>query len=100
MPDQSTWVLTSYLVSNAIVLPLGGWASNLIGRRNFFVPCIMIFTASGFCAALRHPLPLLLVFRVIQGAGGGGLQPMAQAIMADSFEPHKTAARRLRCTGW
>ncbi len=87
--DQSTWVLTSYLVSNAIVLPLGGWASNLMGRRNFFVVCIMIFTASSFLCGIAPSLPLLLVFRVIQGAGGGGLQPMAQAIMADSFEPHK-----------
>jgi MFS transporter, DHA2 family, multidrug resistance protein len=87
--DQSTWVLTSYLVSNAIVLPLGGWASNLMGRRNFFVLCIMIFTASSFLCGIAPSLPLLLVFRVIQGAGGGGLQPMAQAIMADSFEPHK-----------
>ncbi len=87
--DQSTWVLTSYLVSNAIVLPLGGWASNVMGRRNFFVTCILIFTAASFCCGIAPTLPLLLVFRVIQGAGGGGLQPMAQAIMADSFEPHK-----------
>src|SRR5579871_6679897 len=87
--DQSTWVLTSYLVSNAIVLPLGGWASNLMGRRNFFVFCITVFTIASFCCGAAPTLPLLLVFRVIQGAGGGGMQPMAQAIMADSFEPHK-----------
>jgi MFS transporter, DHA2 family, multidrug resistance protein len=87
--DQSTWVLTSYLVSNAIVLPLGGWASNLIGRRNFFVFCITVFTIASFLCGAAPTLPLLLLFRVIQGAGGGGLQPMAQAIMADSFEPHQ-----------
>ena len=87
--DQSTWVLTSYLVSNAIVLPLGGWASNLMGRRNFFVVCITIFTVASFFCGIAPTLPLLIVFRVIQGAGGGGMQPMAQAIMADSFEPHK-----------
>jgi MFS transporter, DHA2 family, multidrug resistance protein len=87
--DESTWVLTSYLVSNAIVLPLGGWASSLMGRRNFFVFCIIIFTAASFLCGAAPTLPLLLLFRVIQGAGGGGLQPMAQAIMADSFEPHK-----------
>ena len=87
--DQSTWVLTSYLVSNAIVLPLGGWASNLMGRRNFFVTCIIIFTVASFCCGIAPSLGLLLLFRVIQGAGGGGLQPMAQAIMADSFEPQK-----------
>jgi MFS transporter, DHA2 family, multidrug resistance protein len=87
--DQSTWVLTSYLVSNAIVLPLGGWASNLMGRRNFFVFCIVIFTTASFLCGIAPSLPLLLIFRVIQGAGGGGLQPMAQAIMADSFEPQQ-----------
>jgi DHA2 family multidrug resistance protein len=87
--DQSTWVLTSYLVSNAIVLPLGGWASNLIGRRNFFVFCITVFTVASFLCGAAPTLPLLLLFRVIQGAGGGGLQPMAQAIMADSFEPQQ-----------
>ncbi len=87
--DQSTWVLTSYLVSNAIVLPLGGWASSLMGRRNFFVFCITVFTVASFLCGAAPSLTMLLIFRVIQGAGGGGMQPMAQAIMADSFEPHK-----------
>ncbi|HZP05126.1 MAG TPA: DHA2 family efflux MFS transporter permease subunit [Terracidiphilus sp.] len=87
--DQSTWVLTSYLVSNAIVLPLGGWASSLMGRRNFFVFCITVFTIASFLCGAAPTLPMLLLFRVIQGAGGGGMQPMAQAIMADSFEPHQ-----------
>ncbi|MGA2539251.1 MAG: DHA2 family efflux MFS transporter permease subunit [Terracidiphilus sp.] len=87
--DEGTWVLTSYLVSNAIVLPLGGWASSVLGRRNFFVLCIIIFTVSSFLCGAALSLPMLLIFRVLQGAGGGGLQPMAQAIMADSFEPHK-----------
>ncbi len=87
--DQGTWVLTSYLVSNAIVLPLGGWASSLMGRRNFFVFCITVFTVASFLCGAAPSLPLLLLFRIIQGAGGGGMQPMAQAIMADSFEPHK-----------
>ncbi len=87
--DEGTWVLTSYLVSNAIVLPLGGWASSLMGRRNFFVLCITIFTVASFLCGAAPTLPMLLIFRVIQGAGGGGMQPMAQAIMADSFEPQK-----------
>ncbi len=87
--DEGTWVLTSYLVANAIVLPLGGWASSLMGRRNFFVFCIVVFTVASFLCGAAPTLPLLLLFRVIQGAGGGGMQPMAQAIMADSFEPHK-----------
>ncbi len=87
--DEGTWVLTSYLVSNAIVLPLGGWASSLMGRRNFFVFCIIVFTVASFLCGAAPTLPMLLLFRVIQGAGGGGMQPMAQAIMADSFEPQK-----------
>jgi MFS transporter, DHA2 family, multidrug resistance protein len=87
--DEGTWVLTSYLVSNAIVLPLGGWASSLMGRRNFFVFCIVVFTVASFLCGAAPTLPMLLVFRIIQGAGGGGMQPMAQAIMADSFEPQK-----------
>jgi MFS transporter, DHA2 family, multidrug resistance protein len=87
--DQSTWVLTTYLVANAVVLPMGGWASSVIGRKNFFLLCIVIFTAASFLCGLAPSIGLLLLFRVIQGAGGGGLQPMAQAIMADSFEPSK-----------
>jgi DHA2 family multidrug resistance protein len=87
--DQGTWVLTSYLVSNAIVLPMGAWASSVMGRKNFFLLCIIIFTVSSFLCGAALSLPMLLLFRVMQGAGGGGLQPMAQAIMADSFEPHK-----------
>ncbi len=87
--NEGTWVLTSYLVANAIVLPMGAWISSVMGRRNFFVLCIIIFTVSSFLCGAAPTLPMLLIFRIIQGAGGGGMQPMAQAIMADSFEPHK-----------
>ena len=87
--DQSTWVLTSYLVANAIVLPMGAWAASVVGRKNFFMLCIVIFTLSSFLCGIAPTLPLLLLFRIFQGIGGGGLQPMAQAIMADSFEPSK-----------
>jgi len=87
--DEGTWVLTSYLVANAIVLPIGAWASSVIGRKNFFILCITIFTVSSFLCGAAPSLPMLLLFRVLQGAGGGGMQPMAQAIMADSFEPQK-----------
>jgi DHA2 family multidrug resistance protein len=87
--NQGTWVLTSYLVANAIVLPIGAWASSVVGRRNFFLLCVVIFTVSSFLCGAAPSLPMLLVFRVLQGAGGGGMQPMAQAIMADSFEPQK-----------
>ncbi|HTS49868.1 MAG TPA: DHA2 family efflux MFS transporter permease subunit [Bryobacteraceae bacterium] len=87
--DESTWVLTSYLVSNAIVLPISGWLASLFGRKRFFMLCIFIFTlASVFCGTAAS-LGMLLLFRIIQGAGGGGLQPMAQAILADVFPPQK-----------
>src|SRR3979490_2270837 len=87
--DQGTWVLTSYLVSNAIILPVGAWASSVIGRKNFFLLCITIFTAASFLCGIAPTLPILLISRVLQGVGGGGLQPIAQAIMADSFEERK-----------
>jgi DHA2 family multidrug resistance protein len=83
--DESTWVLTTYLVANAVVLPITGWLSSLLGRKRFFMICIALFTlASMFCGA-APTLPALLCSLAIQGAGGGGLQPMAQSIMADSF---------------
>src|SRR3984893_3839030 len=87
--SQGTWVLNSYLVSNAIILPVGAWASSSIGRKNFFTLCITIFTVASFLCGIAPTLPILLLARVLQGVGGGGLQPMAQAIMADSFEPRK-----------
>src|ERR1700752_3127512 len=87
--DQSTWVLTSYLVSNAIVLPITGWLTSVIGRKRFFLICIVIFTVSSLLCGIAPSLPFLLLARVIQGAGGGGLQPMAQAILADTFPPAK-----------
>ena len=88
--DQGTWVLTSYLVSNAIVLPLGALGLQRDGPQELLPGLYRRSSLSpASCAAPRSSLPMLLVFRVLQGAGGGGLQPMAQAIMADSFEPHK-----------
>src|SRR5271156_1241145 len=87
--DQSTWVLTSYLVSNAIVLPISGWLAGAIGRKRFFMACLGIFTVSSLLCAVAPSLGLLLFFRVLQGAGGGGLQPMAQAILADTFPPQQ-----------
>jgi len=87
--DESTWVLTSYLVSNAIVLPISGWLANLFGRKRFFLLCIFVFTVSSLLCGIAPSLPLLILFRVIQGVGGGGLQPMAQAILADTFPPQK-----------
>ena len=87
--DQSTWVLTSYLVSNAIVLPISGWIAVRFGRKRFFMGCLAVFTVSSFLCGVAPNLGFLLLFRVLQGAGGGGLQPMAQAILADTFPPHQ-----------
>jgi MFS transporter, DHA2 family, multidrug resistance protein len=87
--DESTWVLTSYLVSNAIILPISGWLAGRIGRKRFFMACLLIFTASSLLCGIAPTLGLLLVFRVLQGLGGGGLQPMAQAILADTFPPQQ-----------
>jgi DHA2 family multidrug resistance protein len=87
--EESTWVLTSYLVSNAIVLPITGWLVSLLGRKRFFLICISLFTVSSLFCGIAPSLAILLISRVIQGAGGGGLQPMAQAILADTFPPEK-----------
>jgi MFS transporter, DHA2 family, multidrug resistance protein len=87
--EESTWVLTSYLVSNAIVLPITGWLVSLMGRKRFFLICISLFTVSSLLCGVAPTLAVLLISRVIQGAGGGGLQPMAQAILADTFPPEK-----------
>ena len=87
--DQSTWVLTSYLVSNAIILPVSGWLATTFGRKRFFMTCLGIFTVSSLLCGFAPSLGALLLFRVLQGAGGGGLQPMAQAILADTFPPHQ-----------
>ncbi|HEY6292000.1 MAG TPA: DHA2 family efflux MFS transporter permease subunit [Terriglobia bacterium] len=87
--DQSTWVLTSYLVSNAIVLPISGWFAGALGRKRFFTICLASFTAASLLCGIAPSLGALLFFRVLQGAGGGGLQPMAQAILADTFPPEK-----------
>ena len=73
--DESTWVLTSYLVSNAIVLPLSGWLSSIVGRKRFYMGCVALFTVSSCLCGLAPNLGMLILFRIMQGAGGGGLQP-------------------------
>src|SRR5258706_53830 len=86
---ESPWVLTSYLVSNAIVLPSSGWLANFFGRKRFYMACVFLFTASSFLCGLAPSLGWLIVFRVLQGLGGGGLAPSEQSILADSFPPAK-----------
>ena len=87
--DQATWVLTSYLVANAIVLPASAYLTTFIGRKRFYMICVVLFGVSSMLCGLAPSLPLLIFFRVLQGAGGGGLQPSEQAILADTFEPRK-----------
>ena len=87
--SQASWVLTSYLVTNAIVMPITGWLANTFGRKRLYLICIVGFTASSFLCGLAPNLATLVLLRAIQGASGGGLQPSAQAIMSDSFPASK-----------
>ncbi|HKC99531.1 MAG TPA: DHA2 family efflux MFS transporter permease subunit [Methylomirabilota bacterium] len=86
-PEEATWVLTSYLVSNAIILPTTAWLTSVFGRKRFLLACIMIFTLSSALCGAATSLGMLIVARVVQGAGGGALQPIAQAILMESFPP-------------
>jgi DHA2 family multidrug resistance protein len=87
--DESAWVLTSYLVSNAIVLPISGWIANRIGRKRFYMICVGVFTTSSALCGFAPSLGWLVFFRVLQGIGGGGLGPSEQSILADTFPPAK-----------
>jgi DHA2 family multidrug resistance protein len=87
--DESTWVQTSYLVSNAIILPMSGWLSTQLGRKRFYMTCVVLFTISSMLCGLATSLPMLILFRVMQGLGGGGLGPSEQAILADTFTPEQ-----------
>jgi DHA2 family multidrug resistance protein len=90
--DESTWVLTSYLVANAIVLPLSAWLSRVFGRKNYYMTCVALFSISSLMCGLAPSLGLLVFFRVLQGIGGGGLAPVEQAILVDTFPADKRAA--------
>jgi DHA2 family multidrug resistance protein len=85
--DEATWTLTSYLVANAIILPMTGWLANQFGRKRLLMGSVMGFTIASFFCGFAPNLPFLIVFRVIQGATGGGLQPLSQAILMESFPP-------------
>ncbi len=87
--DEATWVLTSYLVANAIILPASSWFSLRFGRKRFLIACIMIFTISSFACGAATSLALILIARAVQGAGGGALQPLSQSILLESFPPEK-----------
>ncbi len=87
--DEATWVLTSYLVANAIILPTSSWFSQRFGRKRFLLTCIVIFTISSFACGAADSLAVILIARAVQGAGGGALQPLSQAILLESFPPHQ-----------
>jgi len=87
--DEATWVLTSYLVSNAVILPASSWFALRFGRRNFLIACIVVFTLASFLCGAATNLGMILFARTIQGAGGGALQPLSQAILLESFPPEK-----------
>jgi len=89
--DESTYIVTSYLVSNAIILPISGWLSNVLGRKRFYMGCVALFTVASIACAFATSLWMMLLFRVLQGIGGGGLAPTEQSIFADSFTPKQRA---------
>src|SRR3954468_6344287 len=85
--DEATWVLTSYLVANAIILPATNWLGQLFGRKRFLISCIFLFTLASALCGMASSLGLLIIARVLQGAGGGALQPISQAVLLESFPP-------------
>jgi len=87
--DQATWILTSYLIANAVILPASAWFAQLVGRKKFYMACVTLFTVSSLLCGLSWSLGSLIFFRVLQGLGGGGLAPSEQAILADAFPPEK-----------
>jgi MFS transporter, DHA2 family, multidrug resistance protein len=87
--DEATWVLTSYLVSNAVILPATGWLGRYFGRRRFLIACIAVFTFASALCGMADSLGMLIVARILQGIGGGALQPVSQAVMLETFPPEK-----------
>src|SRR6201987_6399833 len=90
--DEATWVLTSYLVANAVILPASNWFSLKFGRKRFLITCVIIFTVSSFFCGAAPSLAFILIARIVQGAGGGALQPLSQAILLESFPPRMRGA--------
>jgi DHA2 family multidrug resistance protein len=90
--DEVTWVLTTYLVANAVVLPMSAWLSRTFGRKNYYMACVALFTVTSFFCGIAPSLNVILIARVLQGIGGGGLAPVEQAILIDTFPPAKRAS--------
>ena len=95
--DEASWVVTTYLVSNAIILTASSYLAKRFGRKTFFLMCLALFTASSVLCGFAWNLQSLLLFRILQGIGGGGMVPVSQSILADSF-PRRSAARPSRCS--
>src|ERR1700757_1771487 len=85
--DEATWALTSYLVANAIILPMTGWLASVFGRKRLLMASVAGFTASSFLWGLAPTLSTLILFRILQGAPGGGMQPLSQAVLLEAFPP-------------
>lgn len=90
--DEVTWILTTYLVANAVILPLSAWLSRVLGRKNYYLICVALFTATSFLCGIAPSLEIMLLARVLQGIGGGGLAPVEQAILVDTFPPAQRAS--------
>jgi DHA2 family multidrug resistance protein len=90
--DEVTWILTTYLVANAVVLPMSAWLSRVFGRKNYYMACVALFTLTSFFCGIAPSLGVMLLSRVLQGIGGGGLAPVEQAILVDTFPPAKRAS--------
>src|ERR1041385_7447991 len=90
--DETTWVLTSYLIANAVILPLSAWLSRVFGRKNYYMACVALFSISSLLCGLAPSLSWLIIFRILQGLGGGGLAPVEQAILVDTFPEAKRPA--------
>ncbi len=89
--DEVTWILTTYLVANAVILPMSAWLSRVLGRKNYYLACVALFTVTSFLCGIAPSLGIMLLARVLQGLAGGGLAPVEQAILVDTFPPHKRA---------
>ena len=87
--DESTWIVTTYLIANAVVLPVSGWLSNVIGRKRFYMICVALFTIASLLCGLASSLTALIMFRILQGLGGGGMPTSEQAMLADTFSPRQ-----------
>ncbi len=89
--DEATWIITTYLIANAVIIPVSGWLASVIGRKRYYMLCVAIFTLASFLCGIAWNLQSLIVFRILQGLGGGGMAPSEQSILADTFPPHKRA---------